>query len=226
MHGAGAYLKPMLVSALVIATITSFASQPDPQFAAHRTAVRADHDHPFRIGEEFYSQASKNAGEEGVCKVRLEIDAQGHVVNPRLVLSTGFARLDESCLQSVANGRMIPATEDGRPVSSELILPITWLLAGHDSTAKLANPAAFEVGASYYPAASLEMKQEGDCIIHFLVSVTGEAEQISILQSTGFSTLDYACVMAVKHARFIPAHKNGQVNTELINLKLSWKLPR
>ncbi len=182
-----------------------------------RTPLRIDPKHPMRFGEDLYPSESKLAGEEGVGKARVDVDANGRVVKAELVDSTGFASLDAACVEGFSHGRFIPATENGSPVASSSVLPLVWLLA---------EPAKFEVGPAFYPPAALEMKQEGDCVVRFQVSEFGDTSQVKIVQSSGFNTLDYACVMAVRHAHFVPQHADAHPVESTTTINIEWKLPK
>ena len=63
--------------------------------------------------------------------VRIEVDADGVVRATQLVLTSGFARLDEAALASFTGAQMIPSTIDGEPVSTWANIPVAWNLAGH-----------------------------------------------------------------------------------------------
>jgi hypothetical protein len=41
---------------------------------------------------------------------------------------TGYARIDQACLDAVAGGHFIPATENGKPIERTIALPIVWSL--------------------------------------------------------------------------------------------------
>ncbi len=92
------------------------------------TSIRPDPKHPLKIGEDYYPDASKRANEEGRCIVTVTVSADGRITNEAISTSTGFPRLDEACLKGVHGQRMIPATEDGKPVEKTVQLPIVWKL--------------------------------------------------------------------------------------------------
>jgi len=92
------------------------------------TQAHMDPKHPFKIGEEFYPDASKRANEEGRCTVLMTVSPDGRITNESIQTSTGFPRLDEACLKAVHGQRMIPATEDGKPVEKTVSIPIVWKL--------------------------------------------------------------------------------------------------
>src|ERR1019366_7848761 len=92
------------------------------------TPPRQDPKHPLKIGEEWYPDASKRANEEGRCLVTMTVAADGHVATEIIQSSSGFPRLDEACLKAVHGQRMLPATEEGKPVEKTVSIPISWKL--------------------------------------------------------------------------------------------------
>ena len=99
--------------------------QPGPVV---RTGASVDPRNPLHIGEEYYPDASKRLGEEGACRVKLQVPADGRITDAQVVQSSGFARLDNACLKGVIGQRMLPATEDGKAVDSETVIRIHWKL--------------------------------------------------------------------------------------------------
>jgi len=93
------------------------------------TKVRADPAHPVRIGDN-YPKESKRLHEEGVCKVKLTVTAEGAIRDVSLTQSTGYPRLDQACLEAFAHGGLLPATQNGTPLTTTLEIPITWKLPG------------------------------------------------------------------------------------------------
>jgi protein TonB len=92
------------------------------------TPIGVDPKHPLHIGEDYYPDASKRAGEEGRCIVQMTVAADGRITNEAIQQSSGFPRLDEACLKGVHGQRMKPATEDGKPIDTTVSLPIVWKL--------------------------------------------------------------------------------------------------
>lgn len=91
------------------------------------TKVRADPGHPLRIGEN-YPAMSRRLHEEGTCKVKLTVTADGAVRDVSLTLSTGYPRLDQACLDTFIHGGLLPASVDGAPVTTTVEIPTTWKL--------------------------------------------------------------------------------------------------
>jgi protein TonB len=111
-------------------TQTTQTRAPAPVVAVQhsRTAIRVDPKHPLHIGEEYYPDASKRANEEGTCKVRVSVAVTGLIMDATIESSSGFPRLDEACIKGVKGLKVLPATEDGKPVETTTIVPITWKL--------------------------------------------------------------------------------------------------
>ncbi|HTV95299.1 MAG TPA: energy transducer TonB [Steroidobacteraceae bacterium] len=99
-----------------------------PPVHHEHTGVAMDPRHPLKIGEDYYPDASKRAGEEGRCVVTITVSADGRISNESIAQSSGFPRLDEACLKAVRGQRMKPATEDGKPIDTTAQLPIVWKL--------------------------------------------------------------------------------------------------
>jgi protein TonB len=101
-----------------------------PPQAKARVPVRMDPKHPLRIGVDYYPDASRRADEKGRCVVQVTVAADGRIIAARIQTGTGFDRLDQACLNGVKGQRMLPATEDGKPIESTISIPIVWNLSG------------------------------------------------------------------------------------------------
>jgi periplasmic protein TonB len=91
---------------------------------------KMDPKHPFKIGEEYYPDASKRANEEGSCILLMKVAASGQILDATVQTSSGFPRLDDACLKGVKGQKMMPAMEDGKPVEGTFPFKITWKLTG------------------------------------------------------------------------------------------------
>ena len=111
---------------------TTVKQAPPPVAAAPPkvagTSAKLDPRHPFPNTEDYYPDASKRSGEEGTCRVTITIGVDGRISNASIQQTSGFPRLDEACLKIVKAGRMLPATQEGKPVESTAVLPIKWKL--------------------------------------------------------------------------------------------------
>jgi protein TonB len=116
-------------TAITATTQVQHAAAPVAAPVQHQmTNIAPDPKHPLHIGEDYYPDASKRAGEEGRCIVTMTVAADGRITNETIQQSSGFPRLDEACLKGVHGQHMKPATEDGKPVDKTVSLPIVWKL--------------------------------------------------------------------------------------------------
>jgi periplasmic protein TonB len=123
---------PQVETTAITQVTRTVAPPPAPVVAAPRpgTPARMDPKHPLKIGDEWYPDASRRANEEGRCVVLITVSADGRISNESIQTSAGYPRLDEACLKAVHGQRMMPATEDGKPVEKQTLLPISWKLLG------------------------------------------------------------------------------------------------
>jgi periplasmic protein TonB len=94
------------------------------------SSPKMDPKHPFKIGEEYYPDASKRANEEGSCILLMKVAATGQILDATVQTSSNYPRLDEACLKGVKGQKMMPAMEDGKPVEGTFPFKITWKLTG------------------------------------------------------------------------------------------------
>jgi len=92
------------------------------------TPPRMDPAHPLKIGTDYYPPESVRAKEQGRCIVAVTVTADGWLKDARIQQSTGYPRLDQACLDAVAGGHLIPATENGVPIEKAIDLPLVWIL--------------------------------------------------------------------------------------------------
>jgi TonB family protein len=223
----------------VLVTLFNFGSatsQDLPSTTSVETPVRADPKHPINLSEGYPEQSRKN-GEEGLAVIRIEVDINGIVRATQLVVSSGFARLDDAALVAFTGARMIPATVDGEAVATWANMPIAWNLEGHHKYRAqkvddmdlrvpiIVKSHRLKVGPHDYPAESRAGHKEAICTIRALVDQDGTAHEARIANSTGSASLDQACVQAILQSPFIPAHRDDGVALEapaIINM--SWRL--
>jgi TonB family protein len=188
--------------------------------------AKLDPAHPLRIGEEYYPLESRRLGEEGSCVIRLQVDSDGYIRATELASSTGFERLNEACLASASNGRLIPATVGGKPATSWFFLRVNWKLTGSTLALRphVRDDYHLKVGPEYYPPISRKLHQEGDCVVHVTVDEDGPPSTVTIAKSAGYAPLDEACLSAVREAQFTAARVGGVRTQSSTDIGISWRL--
>jgi TonB family protein len=53
----------------------------------------------------------------------------------------------------------------------------------------------------------------------------GTPSKFTVSKSTGFATLDQACILAIQQAHFTPAIKSGSAIAAWTYIRISWRLP-
>jgi protein TonB len=124
---------PPETNAISVVTRTNTPPPPAPVAAPVQHNIigaKMDPKHPFHIGEEYYPDASKRAGEEGRCIVLAHVAANGNILDAAIQTSSGFPRLDDACLKGVKGQKALPGMEDGKPVEGHFAFAIVWKLTG------------------------------------------------------------------------------------------------
>src|SRR6516162_2327047 len=105
------------------------AAAPPPRAAIAATAVGLGKGFPNV--DDYYPDASRRLGEEGLTLVGICVGPDGKLTEPAKVGKTsGHTRLDEAAVKvaQVGSGRFKPATEEGKPVTKCTQLPIRFKL--------------------------------------------------------------------------------------------------
>jgi protein TonB len=75
-----------------------------------------------------YPPASRRLGETGTVYLRVHVSEDGRALKVDLKKSSGFARLDQSALDTVAQWRFVPARRGQTPVVSWVVVPVVFSL--------------------------------------------------------------------------------------------------
>jgi TonB family protein len=238
------YWRGLVIIGLTLCFFTTRShAEPAPAIeqpsneAAGKTPPHLDPEHPLTFRYQYYPPQSITSGEEGTCFVALFVDTDGQINAVQLLTSTSHPRLDAACIASVVHERMLPATINGKPAVGWFATPISWALAdkkkfGHPSMVGLAIPRLpvyyeLQVGPKFYPAAALQRKEQGICLVHLLVNAKGNVSQTQLSKSTGFPDLDRACIDAVTVVEFTPAQVTGEAPIEAwTDIAMFWRLPK
>jgi TonB family protein len=208
------------------------SSQSAEAEVADKPTVGIDIHQPPRIGAAYNSKESLRRKEQGTAMIRLYTASDGSVPASQVVVSSGFARLDEASLTAFVDARMRPAILHGQPIAKWINVPTQWRINRPNGWSAL-DPSVTphmpddyqpEVGRAYYPKTSLDMRQEGACLVHFQVSEVGSPKDIAITKSTGSASLDQACVKAIQDAQFIAA-KRDKCIAAWTDILIIWRLP-
>lgn len=76
-----------------------------------------------------YPAASRRLGETGTVHLRVHVSASGEAIKVQLKKSSGFERLDNSALETVAHWRFVPARRGDEAVAAWVVVPIVFELS-------------------------------------------------------------------------------------------------
>jgi protein TonB len=77
-----------------------------------------------------YPALARRRGEQGKVLMRVLVNAQGLADKVELRTSSGFARLDQTALETVKQWKFIPARQGDSPVAAWVLVPISFSLEG------------------------------------------------------------------------------------------------
>ena len=82
----------------------------------------------LKIGGNSYPAVSREMHQEGACAVRVHVGEDGVPNNPQVVRSTGFAALDQACVEAILAGTFYPGVRNFRPHAEEVNIILNWRL--------------------------------------------------------------------------------------------------
>jgi protein TonB len=122
------------VATLVSIALISCTTRPtEVTHPVVMTEVRPNPAHPIQLGEQYYPAESRLLGEQGTCRVKITVTAEGEIRDVTLTKSTGYPRLDQACVDGFRGNHMLPATRNGKPVTTTKEVPINWTLTAPPS---------------------------------------------------------------------------------------------
>jgi protein TonB len=75
-----------------------------------------------------------------------------------------------------------------------------------------------------YPKRAVAMSQEGVAIVRALIDAEGNAREIRLWRSSGFTLLDEAALQAVRGWAFEPARSAGRAVTAWVEIPVNFQL--
>ncbi len=144
-------------------------AKAEPPAASSTTPPRVLDAPPYAEMLRGYPRRAGIEGIEGKAKVRCTVSPKAAVSNCSVVSETppdmGFG---EASIRFAPHVRFQPATQDGRPVSAEVIIPVTWSMEYAERPMAFAAPSQSELMAAY-PAAALGAGRDGHVTLECLL---------------------------------------------------------
>lgn len=161
----------------------------------------------------YTGEAQKN-GIAGTVTVSLTVDEHGRALDLRVVKGLGYG-LDEEALKAVAKWRFAPATRNGEPVSSAMVVKVDFDLA--------VAPVLILKHEPEYTKQAREKGRSGNVLLSLIVGADGVPTNIKVISPLGLG-LDEKAVEAVSQWRFRPGTKNGVPVPVIAQVEVSFRL--
>jgi protein TonB len=75
-----------------------------------------------------YPAESRRCHEEGIVAFKVQVNSDGSVGAIKLAKDSGFPRLNDAAFTSLRTARFVPATEDGKPIATTVLVPYRFIL--------------------------------------------------------------------------------------------------
>jgi protein TonB len=99
-------------------TTTAPVAQPPPAPVAKAAATPPRSDPKRPLSQPEYPPSSRRAGEAGTVILEVYVNANGRAEDVRVKKSSGYPKLDDAAVREVKRSwRLVPGTEDGKPVA-------------------------------------------------------------------------------------------------------------
>ncbi len=164
-----------------------------------------------------YPEQAKKADIEGMVAVRVLVSEDGTAKKVELLGSRklGYG-CEEAAIEAVKKQRWVTATQEGKPVSFWITIPVTFAHPDVPQFLPLKNQP--KIIGTYeaiwknlkYPEKAKKAGIEGIVVLRALVGKEGNIEKIEVTKGLGNLGCNEAAIEAVKNVRFTPARQNNK----------------
>ncbi len=175
-----------------------------------------------------YPDKAVKAKKEGKTIVAAVVDANGDVKKVTIKSSTDKV-FDAASKDAVKKTKFTPALVNGKPVKSEIAIPIQFRLDGKDDM-PLNEEMPTIIGGTdaimknvRYPEAAKNAKIEGKVFLQGVIDENGNVTEVSIFKSVN-PDLDAEAMRAFSSVKFIPGKKDGKPVKVKIIIPIMFKL--
>jgi TonB family protein len=99
-----------------------------PSDQDHFATPQIQGDNQLKVGPQYYPAASRRLHQEGECVIHVSVAPDGTPRNAFVSKSTGFAYLDQACLEAVDQVLFMPANQNGVPFAAWTDITMSWRL--------------------------------------------------------------------------------------------------
>jgi TonB family protein len=175
-----------------------------------------------------YPEKAIKSKKEGKVLVAAVVDANGDVIKVSIKNSTDRV-FDATSKDAVKRTKFTPALKNGKPVKSEIVIPIQFKL---DAKGDLPpnEEVPYPIGGMEaimksvrYPESAKNAKIEGKVIVQGVVDENGDVVETTIFKSVS-PELDAEAMRALRSVKFTPGRKDGKATRVKIFIPIMFKL--
>ena len=161
-----------------------------------------------------YPDKAVKAKKEGKTIVAAVIDANGDVIQVTIKSSTDKV-FDAASKDAVKKTKFTPALIDGKPVKSEIAIPIQFRLDGKDDKPfneempTIIGGSDAIIKSVRYPETAKAAKIEGKVFVQGVIDENGNVTEVSIFKGVS-PDLDAEAMRAFSSVKFTPGKKDGK----------------
>lgn len=164
-----------------------------------------------------YTETPRALEEVGTVMLQFEISAEGKTKSVRSLNSLG--NLSALSLRYLSGCVFPPTILAGKPVSSQIIIPVEWKLDG------VSNPIiqVDDTCRPKYPTIARRLQAKGTTKLVVRVSETSEIVDVSVSSSSGHFDLDQEAIKAIKQCKALAGTSMGKPKEKNAVVTIEWR---
>lgn len=164
-----------------------------------------------------YTETPRALEEIGVVKLQFEISAEGKTQSVQALNDLG--NLSALSLRYLSGCVFPPTILAGKPVSSQIIVPVEWKLDGVSNPVIQINDTC----RPKYPIIARRLQAKGTTKLIVRVSETNEIVDVSVSSSSGHFSLDQEAVKAIKQCKALAGTSMGMPKEKNAIVTIEWR---
>ena len=185
-----------------------------------------------------YPDLAREAGIGGTTIVQVAVNESGEAVNPEVLRSSGNVSLDAAAMNAATVTSWTPAMKDGSPVRVKIALPVVFRLkiGGEDHSITTANtigkrdwdvpprPQDWKAISEniIYPEQAKKEGVTGTLTMQFTIDAKGNLIDPVVKSGPDHEALKQAAIVALKSTVWIPASKDGEPISAIMEMGIGF----
>lgn len=163
-----------------------------------------------------YTETPRSLEEIGVVNLKFEISAEGKTKNVQALTDSDM--LGALSFRYLSGCVFPPTILAGKPVSSQIIVPVEWKLDGVSNPIIQINDAC----RPQYPTSARRLQAKGITKLIVRVSEANEIVDISVSSSSSHFVLDQEAIKAIKRCKALAGTSKGRPKEKNAVVTINW----